>query len=562
MSEYALAVGRDHAGSVPSSMTVISRSSWATLAIDPRNQFIDHHVGDGLVVLIDGRVFGLDASHIAQRYRSNPDGWTSDISGEAVVMVLDDARQQITVQRDTLGVRPIVVARQDGQLIAAASAALLLEHRWVDGRPDELTLMEMLAGPLGHDDRSVHRGIKRLPAGATATISETGELNVTTAQLCVEAHQPSISDAAERCREIFDRAVQARLADNDTIAVEVSGGLDSSTVAGTVVRTLDRPAILGRIVYADARADEREYSDAVSTYLNSPIISADPTIPTIDQLDEWTLHLHHPVPPINGLMVLGLRHALRAEGADQTMSGLGGDDAFAAMPIGMRVISACQQRDRAEAARLTRWTANHRGSAWTKLIRPTVAEMIRPHRAPSGLRLVASDRHEQLDLERRQQSSCPTGIRAIDRRVLPLQNGAIAAQFEDLMLIDELSHTRGTHPFFDPSLVTYAHGLPPSWARTDGVDRSLQRRAFGARLPDVVAERTSKAEFSDTAWTFLEQPGLLDRVLEGPLIDQEFIDADNVRRLVRDAKQRRPGSVIPADAVVRIDAWLRVTRAH
>jgi asparagine synthase (glutamine-hydrolysing) len=52
------------------------------------------------------------------------------------------------------------------------------------------------------------------------------------------------------------------------------------------------------------------------------------------------------------------------------------------------------------------------------------------------------------------------------------------------------------HPYYDARLVAFALGLDERQRWADGQTRTIQRRALKAVLPDVVRNRTSKAEFS------------------------------------------------------------------
>src|SRR5690606_31125514 len=125
---------------------------------------------------------------------------------------------------------------------------------------------------------------------------------------------------------------------------ELSGGLDSSAVVGTVARSGRGDLLAGRLVFAGPRADERAWSDAVARHWAIPLVSAPPWSPSDDECRELTRRLRRPLPDPHFLMFCGLHEAFLAHGRPEGLTGLGGDDAFVAAGIGSRAVSAVQLR--------------------------------------------------------------------------------------------------------------------------------------------------------------------------------------------------------------------------
>jgi asparagine synthetase B (glutamine-hydrolysing) len=151
-------------------------------------------------------------------------------------------------------------------------------------------------------------------------------------------------DAAERCRSVVQEAVACRLRGVDRPTSELSGGLDSSTVVGTAVGLGHHDLLVGRLLFDSPRADERTYSDAVIDHWGLEAVSVPPWIATQEDDERLTRDLRRPVPDPHFTMFMALHDALRARGSRESLTGLGGDDAFIDLGTGLRVVSAVQLR--------------------------------------------------------------------------------------------------------------------------------------------------------------------------------------------------------------------------
>ncbi len=564
MSDWYVQVGPDRTHRIPDGLDETIDLGWATIAWRSTSKWIHVAADDERWVLVDGSIHRTGAASDDATWVSSVCGrraWLESIKGDFVLIVADRRAETITIARDPIGARPCFFAAGSGRMVASPLQRDILANSWVDRRPDHHTIAEMLAGPLGHEDRTVHLGVTRLLPGTALTVPSSAIPSVrATRRPRIQRRSISWEKAIEEVRSLLDDAVRMRLAIGETTAFEVSGGLDSSSVAATASSMTDA-MILGRIVFDDERADERKYSDAVARHLGLPLLDAPPFLAGPAWLDVFVAEWRVPPPPPNGLMARSLHSGFREQGATTVVTGLGGDDAFGAQLVGPRVLSALRTGDRAELARLGRWITAHPRATWPLLVRPVVAELAWRRRSASfGLSLLEPAYRRDLGIERRVIGPAvrDTSDPAIDRRSEMLRDGWITRLLEDLAVVTDPLDIRLTHPFFDIDLIEATYGLPPGWPRRCGADRSLQRVAFGPRLPENVRNRTTKAEFSATAWASLPG-GTLELARHGPVRELAEVDGEAVDRLVDAAKAKMPGSVIPASSLVSIDRWLRAT---
>jgi len=167
-----------------------------------------------------------------------------------------DPDGSVLLGRDFFGAVPLYYALVDGGVVWATEYKAILAHPGVDASPD-LDMVQHLQHakrlPLG---RTLVSAIKAVRPGSVVQITPDGKTE-TRALFEPLAIDVKIHKEAEACvvlGDAFERAMQRRIADLDTIGIALSGGMDSIALA-FVARKL-RPE--GRIVTITAGADEND----------------------------------------------------------------------------------------------------------------------------------------------------------------------------------------------------------------------------------------------------------------------------------------------------------------
>ena len=518
--------------------------------------------GDVLVVL-DGQLHippvpgRSPASLLAERYRAMGADLARGLLGDFTAIVLDRSRRTLLVCRDPLGIRPWFQSTSGPRHTAATDEATLCKLPWVDDQVDEDVTLGYLAFVSRSEGPTLHRGITTLPPGTTWRF-RNGSQDVWRHHDWAIRPEPRVpwEEALERARAVLDEAVRCRIEAAGPVGSELSGGLDSSAVVGTAVR-LGHPPLVGRLLFEGRSADERDYSDAVIEHWGLEALSVPPWIPTQEELDQFAADLHRPVPDANFTMFLGLHQALGAAGRTTGLTGLGGDDAFIAMPYETRVASAVQQRQWDVLGPLLRQTLRSPWHAWYETWRPTLRHLSsrgRP-RPPGYVTAAAAERHGLT--ERFTRPPRLTGIAAIDQRAVNLTTGHTPFLFEFRAIVTDLTGQRFTHPFLDPRLITALYGLNPWFPARGGHRRALEPAAYADRLPPAVRDRRTKAEFSEVFWPQVFTEDVLRRVTTGPLTTRGWLDLDGFQNILNGAREGRAWAALPLSRAVEVDRWLR-----
>ncbi|MDQ4145919.1 MAG: asparagine synthase-related protein [Actinomycetota bacterium] len=519
--------------------------------------------GDVLVVL-DGRLHNLaspsldQADALRRRYRSVGAKVATDLLGDFVMVILDRGAEMLLVARDPVGVRPWYQAAAGSCHAGASDVATLAALPWVDTSVNEHIAIEYLAAVEQSRGETLYRGIRTLPPGHTWVLHH-GRAR-TFAHHRWELHpelEISWEDAAERCRVVLEDAVRCRVGPGAATS-ELSGGLDSSTVVGTLVVLGCEDLVVGRMVFDGPRADERAYSEAAIERWGLRAVSTPPWVPTEEENQELGVRLRRPCPDANFTMFTGLHRALLDAGRTDGLTGLGGDDAFVAYGVGPRVMSAIKLRQSHLLHDMARRAVRDPVRAWSEVVRPTLGHLVAPWRRKRLPTWVTPTATRRADLRRvlGRRPVPVTGIDAIDERLATLTSGYLASILETRALVGDWAGRRDSHPFLDPRFVHATYGLDPSWPTRGGHYRALQVEAFADRLPPAVARRLSKADFSEVFWPQVLNDRTLAGVRGGPLHALGWLDQDGFDALVTNAKKGMANAAIPLFRCVALDHWV------
>lgn len=167
----------------------------------------------------------------------------SRIYGDWSFAVWHPDEQKLFLARDHYGNTALYYYIDQNIFAFSTSRKFLLDLNLAPQEFDELYLAQVLISWMAyHGDRTIHKSIYRLPPAHSLTVTPD---KFSTRQYWHLENTPILglsqrSDYIDAFREVFEEAVHARLrtADNSPLAVTLSGGLDSSSVAVTAAELL------------------------------------------------------------------------------------------------------------------------------------------------------------------------------------------------------------------------------------------------------------------------------------------------------------------------------------
>ncbi len=256
------------------------------------------------------------------------------IIGDFALVVWDGQRRQLFCARDILGLRPFYYCLHDRTFYWASEIPPLFEQRAIPRRPNEAMIAEFLSGTVVTNAETVYEGISRLePAHILVIRPDRSEARrYWTIDPRRRIEYSSDDDYAQHFLELFEKAVQCRLRSHRPIGLELSGGLDSSSVVSflqtasqTHPQDYDRFQTFS-LLFPGLPCDERTFIDDVVAQGRFPSHCILPQTPTPAHfLDDVLRYQDLPDHP-NGAMSNSLRLLAQQQGCRVLLTGSGGDE--------------------------------------------------------------------------------------------------------------------------------------------------------------------------------------------------------------------------------------------
>ncbi|SIT58923.1 putative Asparagine synthase [Mesorhizobium prunaredense] len=482
------------------------------------------------------------------------------IDGDFALVIWDARRQEAFCARDRMGNRPFNY-HWDGKTLAFASELpAILALPWVKQEPNEGMLAEMLAWDCYSRDETLWNGIMRLIAAHRMVAGHQGPRLEQYWQPNLWATLPFRKDEEyiEHYRELLFECVRRSSRSHRPVAIEVSGGLDSSAVfcVAEHLRRSNRLLTQGINGYTfgfteeDGRASELPYARAVGEHLGVRIHEIPPSRMPLSWFTERARSGRQFPGFPNTSMYAGLWQQTVAHGSRVTLNGQGGDQWLEGSRAYYAEALAQVHLHRLYDYLKTDATAFDARQAVNWLIRQGFFPLL-PVGLQEGLRRLIrrvrgsgtsnacywlSPRMEEVIRLRRERILPPhhRRVRSVGQRtLLETLNDAFGAQVaEDLECLGAHCGSEMRYPLHDPKLVHYAFSLPERMRLRGDRTKYIHVQALKNVLPEMILERKSKAEFSIV---FREHLDRMQAILTETIPHERnaWVDRDGMARLFR-----------------------------
>lgn len=168
--------------------------------------------------------------------------------GQFALGLWDPFGGRLLLARDRLGIKPLFWAEVEGGLVFASELPALLLHPGVRRDLDEDALADWLQLGYTAGERTMARGIRRLPPGHVLTATAGGAHVERWYDLVERVHTHGPAGGMAEVVEALDAAVlesvRGRLVSDVPLGCFLSGGVDSALVAAAAVEAGGRPLAL------------------------------------------------------------------------------------------------------------------------------------------------------------------------------------------------------------------------------------------------------------------------------------------------------------------------------
>lgn len=478
--------------------------------------------------------------------------------GDFAFALWDGHADALFCARDPMGVKPFYYFHNT-RLFAFASelkALLTLSEVTPSVDPDQVALF--IGWSHEERTRTMYRELRRLPAAHTMLVMRERTIvrRYWSPDAVPDVRFATDDEYAEAFRDIFGRAVNARLRSVRPIGATLSGGLDSSSIVcmsrhllragGSLLHTFslifpDLPDRERRLI------DEREFVDAVIGLggVQSHLVRGD-TLSPLSDVTRILWHLDEPHSAPNLYLHWGMYRSANESGVRVLLDGFDGDCVVSHGFGRLTGLARANQWDALEAE-VAAFSTSHGKSPQRALeayVLPQLAELARRRRYVAWFRFASEVGHRfgmsrsELAMRYGLRAMLPEslGVSPLARRdgtpeavllqpplaaVLRRQRRSSKRDERRLELaLEREAHEHGLsqplyqltlevadksaaafgiearYPFFDRRLIEFCLGLPAEQKFGGGWPRLLFRRAMTGILPPVVQWRSTKANLS------------------------------------------------------------------
>lgn len=527
-----------------------------------------------------------DTAILGPLYDATGPAMLSRLNGIFAFALWDRQKQELFIARDAYGVKPLYYARIAGVTLFGSELKALLAHPDVDRKIDVDAISDYLIHLWSPGQRTPLRGVSKLLPGHYLRLKDGLFEDVAWRDAAPARSSPHPGkDAhaiASQVAELFDKAVSDQCMSDVPVGAFLSGGVDSSAVVASMVKSGNKPLRTYCIGFeGDSMADEGfgddlTYARIMAKRLDvalTPILVKEPSGDAIENLVHT---LDEPEADPAPLYVEAISQQARLDGIKVLLGGTGGDDIFS----GYRRHKAAALRARAGFAvrmfgslpietisgvlpaaarrRVEKLHYMFQGSDSEFLLRSFEFNPRKP-----ALDVLTPAARAGLSAE----SAFAQAIREesrgalVDRMLMLEMRGFLPDH--NLNYTDKASMAHGVEvrvPFLDQHLVEFASAIPWQMKTTLRDEKWIFKQSQVDRLPPEILCR-QKTGFGAPVRRWIAGPmsDMFSDIIETESFRHRgLFDVEKVRTLLRDTVSGRKDNAYLVLAIVMVELWMRI----
>ncbi|MBX7207105.1 MAG: asparagine synthase (glutamine-hydrolyzing) [Verrucomicrobiaceae bacterium] len=262
-------------------------------------------------------------------------------NGDWAFCILDtrEAMPTIFLARDRYGIKPLFFARTDDAFWFASEAKALVGHA-VPFKPREHAVVRFLFGgelPPGNGSDTFFENIQQLPPGEAITVRPDGVERLLWYDLRAAAEKiahPDGTAAVDQMARQVDSAVKLRLRADVPVGSCLSGGVDSSSIVGTMRGLLDAGGggalhTFSAVYREQGNFNESEWIKQVVAHSRSTAHYLYPDdVPLTEMFDRMVWHQDEPFQTASIFAQWCVMREARKEGVTVLLDGQAADELF------------------------------------------------------------------------------------------------------------------------------------------------------------------------------------------------------------------------------------------
>jgi len=272
-----------------------------------------------------------DTETIVHLYEEEGERCVERLQGMFAFAVWDRARERLLLARDRLGIKPLYYALTDRELVFGSEIKAILAGGAVAPALNTAIVPEFLATRYVAGAETFFNGVTKLLPGRTLTWSAhegVRQRRYWTLPAEVDGDGMTPIEAAGRVRAGLEAAVRSHLMSDVPLGLFLSGGLDSSALAGLMSRMVREPIRTFSVGLPEADANELGYAQQVARAVKS--VHREVVVTASEFFEALPRLIRHEDEPIafTSSVPLYFVSRLAAEDVKVVLTGEGADELF------------------------------------------------------------------------------------------------------------------------------------------------------------------------------------------------------------------------------------------
>jgi asparagine synthase (glutamine-hydrolysing) len=516
-----------------------------------------------------------------------------DLNGMYAFALWDRRERVLHLVRDRLGIKPLFMFQQGTQCYFASELKSLHAVGSLILEVDPASVTSFLRFGYVPAPHTIYRGAEKVMPGEHVAIAVDGEITRrrywSAAQVAARGVAAPLSltddEAVEQLAALVSDAVSRQMLSDVPLGAFLSGGIDSSTVAGFMVAAGRGPVRTFSIGFPDLGFDESREAAAVARHLGTDhtelVVTAADALSVVPQLAEM-----YDEPFADSSQIpTHLVSKLTRQHVTVALSGDGGDELFGGYNR-YRLAEGLWQRLRqipVPARRVAAQALDAMPMSLIDCLATLVPRRLRPAQPADKLRKFADILGlDEAGVYRRLVSQCDTPAAlspyAAEHPMLPWATGPVGAlpgSLERMQLLDTLTYLpddilqkvdrasmavalEARPPLLDHRIVEFAWALPRHFKIRNGESKWLLRRVAERLVPQALLERP-KMGFGIPLAHWLRGPlrDWAEDLLQPSRLGGGILDVAAVRQLWSDHLGGHRNFAYALWTVLMFEAWRR-----
>ena len=272
-----------------------------------------------------------DTETILHAYMQWGEECLSRLRGMFAFAIWNYKDKELFLVRDRMGKKPLYYSvLSDQTFLFASEIKAILQYPEIEKKVYLKAVENLLTFGFNTAPHTFFKGIKQLLPGHYLKVSDKGIIEKEYWDIDINAPliESDENEIAERLYFEIEKAVSCRLFADVPVAAYLSGGIDSSAVAGIYSRLSEQQKIKTfSITFDQAGYDESEYSRKVSRFFDTENIEFKCSIEQ-ERIKDLIYYLEEPMVTLLNLPLFLLSEKVKDSGFKVVLSGDGADEIF------------------------------------------------------------------------------------------------------------------------------------------------------------------------------------------------------------------------------------------